>query len=78
MIQKSEIIQQFDALSPAAQRQVADFIAFLSAQNARPAPQRISQLPLRDEKFVGMWADRDDLRDSEEWVRQLRSSEWDR
>ena len=29
-----------------------------------------------NEPFVGMWKDRKDVRDSGEWVRQLRRSEW--
>jgi predicted transcriptional regulator len=32
---------------------------------------------LRDYEFFGMWRDRDDMKDSAEWVRKQRES-WDR
>jgi hypothetical protein len=32
---------------------------------------------LSDEEFIGMWKDREDLRDSTAWVRKIRQSEWD-
>ncbi|MDB4949858.1 MAG: hypothetical protein JWM27_2507 [Gemmatimonadetes bacterium] len=76
VIQKSQIVQQFEALSPVAQRQVAEFIAFLSARGTRRTLQPASRKPLRSEGFIGMWVDRDDLRDSTEWVRGLRSRDW--
>lgn len=31
---------------------------------------------LQNEKFVGMWQDRDEMTDSSAWVRQMRESEW--
>lgn len=34
--------------------------------------------PLSDEPFVGMWADREDMNDPAEWVRNVRNTEWDR
>jgi hypothetical protein len=74
VIQKSRIWDQFEALSPAAQRQVADFIAFLSSRDARrPASPRA---PVRQESFAGIWKDREDLSDSTGWVRRLRNEEW--
>jgi hypothetical protein len=78
VIPKSRIVRQFEALSPVAQRQVAEFIAFLSARNPRKSVQRAPRKPLRSEGFIGMWAGRDDLRDSTEWVRGLRSRDWER
>jgi hypothetical protein len=31
---------------------------------------------LQDEPFVGMWKDREDMKDSNQWVRQVRQQEW--
>ncbi len=39
----------------------------------REKPERRS---LREEPFVGMWRDREDMTDSTEWVRQIRQREW--
>ena len=36
----------------------------------------IDQSNLQDEPFVGMWKDREDMKDSSEWVRQIRQQEW--
>ena len=34
--------------------------------------------PLREEPFVGMWRDREDMVESTEWVRESRQREWTR
>lgn len=36
----------------------------------------IDQSNLQDEPFIGMWKDREDMKDSSQWVRQLRQQEW--
>ncbi len=33
---------------------------------------------LADERFIGMWRDREDMRVSSAWVRRVRESEWER
>jgi hypothetical protein len=77
MVQMSRIWKQFEELTPAAQRQVADFIAFLSKKRERP--RRTSRSgSLRDEQFVGLWSDRSDLDDSSAWVRRVREEQWRR
>ena len=35
-----------------------------------------NQVELQNEPFVGMWQDREDMQDSTEWVKNLRSREW--
>jgi len=37
-----------------------------------------AQRPLREEPFVGMWGDQEDMAESTEWVRQARQREWTR
>lgn len=43
---------------------------------ARNLPKEIEQSNLENEPFVGMWKDREDLKDSSQWVRQIRQQEW--
>jgi hypothetical protein len=31
---------------------------------------------MKDEPFIGMWRDREDMADSSEWVRTTRQLEW--
>lgn len=73
-MQKNRVWRQFEALPPSAQRQVADFISFLSARLRRRPESSISSLA--DEPFIGVWKDRPELADSEAWVRRVREEEW--
>jgi len=72
------IIQDIASLPPEAQKQVSDFVAFLKTRY-RVAPRKKTRRgKLKDEPFFGMWKDRDDMRDSTKWVRELRQREWGR
>ena len=33
---------------------------------------RLAKVPLREDPAIGMWADREDMKDSAAWVRKLR------
>ena len=33
---------------------------------------RLAQVPLREDPAIGMWADREDMKDSAAWVHKLR------
>jgi hypothetical protein len=71
-----EILRELASLPPEGQRQVADFIALLRkryvhSQSLEPITSDLSQ-----DSFIGMWRDREDMRDSSAWVRNLREHEW--
>lgn len=69
--------QEFLSLSPEAQQQVVDFIAFMRERYQNTAPVKpVKQRELKKEPFVGMWRGREELTDSTTWVRQLREKEW--
>jgi len=76
-MRQERVWREYSALPPELQKQVADFIAFL---RTRYAPLRVSKTAKRtklaDEPFIGMWHDREDMRDSSAWVRRIRQSEW--
>ena len=74
MIPRSRLWSEFEALTPDAQRQVADLIATLRIHAAER--NAASASPLREEPFIGLWADRPELSDSSLWVRRLRENEW--
>lgn len=75
---KTESIwHEFDTLPAEAKREVMDFIAFLQIRYRRQAFVRKTQrLKLKEEPFVGLWKDREDLSDSVSWVRDIRQREW--
>lgn len=73
-----EILRDFTLLPPEGQRQVANLIAYLRQRYLNDQAQSRPQLQLRDwseEEFVGMWRDREDMKDSVAWVRALRRGE---
>jgi hypothetical protein len=72
-----EILREIALLPPEGQRLVEGFVAFLRQRYAPSQP--VAQPPdsgLEGESFIGMWRDRDDMRDSSAWVRHIRRSEW--
>jgi hypothetical protein len=40
------------------------------------AAMQSMDVPLQNEKFIGMWRDREEMTDSSAWVRKVRESEW--
>ncbi len=71
-----ETIDKLAALPPEQQMEVLDFIEFLGARR-RPPTAKARHGDLREEPFIGMWAERPDMADSSAWVRGLRDREWD-
>ena len=71
--------QRFSRLPPEAQRQVIDFITFLQTRYVPTRPGKTARPTiLKKEAFIGIWRNRADLRDSTQWVRNLREREWER
>jgi len=65
--------RQFEILPTEAKREVIDFIAFLQIRYERPVlVKKAKRVKLKNEPFIGMWKDRDDMSDSVAWVRDLR------
>lgn len=73
-----KLFDEYVALPVEAQRQVADFIAFLRQRykTDRATTQKPAQANLESEPFIGMWRNRQDLSDSSSWTRKVRKSEW--
>ena len=67
------VLEKLAELPETAQQQVLDYIAFLHMRYG----VKQDELPrakddLRNEPFVGMWRDRQDMQDSSRWVRENR------
>lgn len=77
VMKPEDIWQQFNTLPTEAKREVIDFIAFLQIRYERPALiKKVKRSKLKNEPFIGMWKDRDDMSDSVAWVRDLRRRHW--
>ena len=73
--QDLQLEERFRALPPEAQRQILDFMAFLE-QRYRFTSHRRHKKPLQSYAFVGLWRERKDMENSEQWVRAIRRQEW--
>jgi len=71
-----EILREINSLPPEAQRQLEDFISFLRERYGSSKTKTAPTSGLEYEAFVGMWRDREDMRDSSAWVRNVRQSHW--
>ncbi len=74
MIAKN-VIEEIESLPVEAQKEVVDFISFLRTRYVRKHNRKTTKT---ESGFIGMWKNRDDLKDSVAVVRSLRDSEWTR
>lgn len=73
----AQLIENFNALPKDAQKVVVELVMFLGKKEQGPKSSRKSNTTsLMNEKFIGLWKDRDDMQDSNAYIRNLRRSEW--
>jgi len=69
-----ELLREIASLPAAAKLKVEKYVDYLQRNKA---PLRsVSSTDLEKEVFFGMWRDRDEMRDSTAWVRNLRETHW--
>ncbi len=74
---QTRILQNFNALPAEAQELVSSLVAFLGREHQRSKSSRKKNaINLTDDKFIGLWQDRDDMQDSSAYIRTLRKNEW--
>lgn len=74
---REKLLQDVASLSPLAQREAIDFIAFLKIRHRQYSTKSIdNKSAMETEPFIGMWKNRTDMADSNAWVRTLREKEW--
>ncbi|MFH1981814.1 MAG: DUF2281 domain-containing protein [Pseudomonadota bacterium] len=76
-METDKLSYEISSLPPAAQKQVKDFIAFLRdryAKQAKPKSKRAADIA--SQSFIGIWKDREDMKDRTGWVRSARKTEW--
>lgn len=74
-----ETLRKISALPPEAQAIVLDLLETLSKRygSAKPPKLGAQMKGLRSDPFIGMWRDRQDLRDGAAYVHATRRKEWD-
>ena len=68
------VVKELDSLPPEKQEEVADFVAFLHLRTTMSASE-VDAVP-EPKGFVGMWADRLDMRNTGAWLQRVREREW--
>jgi len=76
-MEQEKIVNDISKLPPEAQQQITDFIAFMKARykKSRKKKQTI-RTNLVDEPFIGIWKDRENMKNSGVWLRNIRKTEW--
>ncbi len=74
------ILNDIKTLPPDKQEEVADFIAFSKIRLGIRKEKTLTvteSTTINSNGFFGMWADRGEMSDSANWVRELRTREWE-
>ena len=73
-----QAFEEFRTLPDNVKQEVVDYISFLKTKytTVKSAKPR-KKIDLTDDPFVGIWRNRNDLSDSNAWVRKTRKNEWD-
>lgn len=72
-----ELLKEYSSLPAEAKVKIEQFIASVRDQfEAKSSEPKKELRPLTEEPFFGMWADREDMADSVEWVRKTRREHW--
>ncbi|MCW1967890.1 MAG: hypothetical protein KIH69_007200 [Anaerolineae bacterium] len=79
-MQAREALHKINALPPDAQAIVFDLLETLEKRFVKKTkPTLGSQMQgLRSDPFIGMWHDREEMRDSADYIHKLRRDEWER
>lgn len=71
-MEQEKIVNDISKLPPEAQQQVADFIAFMKARYKKSRKKRQPRRTnLADEPFIGIWKDRENMKNSGMWLRNI-------
>ncbi len=70
-----ELIKELESLQP-RERGLIEKLIMLFRVKRNGAATEVPRRSFREEKAFGMWKDRDDMKDSVEWVRNIRRTHW--
>ena len=67
-----QILKKVESYSPDMQREILEFI---ENKYKFKTPTTKKKSPLRNEPFIGMWKNRPEMKDSAQYVRNLRKTQ---
>ena len=72
-----KIINDLRNLPPEGRELLVNFIEFLNLKYSKnKSNKKKGKSSLKTSKFIGIWQDRVDMKESERFVRKLREKEW--
>lgn len=77
-METNKLYNKFESLPMEAQKQVLLFIDSLQQKYKTKKNKNLLNKKIINSKFVGIWKDREDIKDSNLWVRNLRKKEWEK
>lgn len=76
---RNSVIEKLEELPPEARKKAGEFVEFLYTQYVKHADRKqVSDKPISESPFVGMWKNRNDMANSTEWVKKRREKEWNK
>lgn len=71
-----DLIKEIASLPEEARRRIEKYISYMKGRYENLTKENKPSTKLEDEEFVGMWADREDMKDSTAWVKKIRREHW--
>ena len=73
-----KIIKNLNNLPPEGKEILINFIEFLNLKYSKnESNKKRNPISLKKSKFIGIWKNREDMKDSERYVKELRVKEWE-
>lgn len=70
------VSKKIKQLPPDAKRQAQDFIDFLYQRHANDSAKKDLNDNISESSFFGIWKERQEMKNSSEWVSDIRKSQW--
>lgn len=76
-MKREQLYNELLSLPPEGLQQVTDLILFLKSQYEQSrTTEQTDPDSIRNDPFIGIWKERESMKDSSQWVREIRKSEW--
>lgn len=72
------LIEKIETLPDEGKDKLLSFVEYLKEFYDIEPEKPKEKKPLSSYEFVGMWKDREDMKDSVAWVKKLRREQWNR
>lgn len=75
-MEKEGFYNKFESLPMEAKKQVISYVDFLLVKFDSKKKKLQRTKSVKNKKFIGIWSNRNDLKNSSMWIKKLRKKEW--